>query len=323
MTENGWPACGPDLLDRNPVPGTSIVIPLQRGLPNVIMKAFAADFHAYVESLYNARGGSDEGGWTGTNSVPTSNHLGGTAMDLNWSDHTFRVSYAGFTQKEIDECRALLAWYEGMIFWGQDWNTPKDAMHFQMGYNTYNNIAKCNDFVKRKIRADGFSTYRRGGTGGGTNPPVVVQPVIWAERGSNGDHVKRLQQFLKDNFDSYAGALAVDGDFGPATEAAVREFQTRSGIDSDGVVGPITLEFLKRAGFRPEGGNVVADPPAPAKKWPADATDRELLEWLVNQFGPKLPNWGDDSSFGQNADGKEMTFRDGMAALKRTVDSLQ
>lgn len=161
-SENGWRMVDANHLDNSPVPGTDIRIPFHRGIPNTILKAFAADFHEFVESLYNARGGSDEGGWTLTNSVGSSNHLSGTAMDLNWSDHPFRVSYAGFTQAEIAVVRELLAFYEGMVFWGQDWNSPKDAMHFQMGYNTANNIPKCQDFIKRKIRPDGRSTFRRG-----------------------------------------------------------------------------------------------------------------------------------------------------------------
>lgn len=161
-SENGWRMCDAAECDNNPIPGTDIRIPLQRGIPNTILKAFAADFHEYVESLYNSRGGTDEGGWTLTNSVGSSNHLSGTAMDLNWSDHPFQVSYAGFTQDEIARTRELLDWYEGMVFWGQDWNSPKDPMHFQMGYNTYTNKAKCQDFIKRKIRDDGFSTFRRG-----------------------------------------------------------------------------------------------------------------------------------------------------------------
>jgi hypothetical protein len=82
VTQNGWPACGADQLDRSPIPGISIVIPLQRGQPSTVLKAFAADYHLFIESLYNSRGGTDEGGWTPTNSVATSNHLGGTAMDL-------------------------------------------------------------------------------------------------------------------------------------------------------------------------------------------------------------------------------------------------
>jgi len=45
------------------------------------MKAFAADINQFVESLYNGPNGSsgnDEGGWTATNSVATSKHLGGS-----------------------------------------------------------------------------------------------------------------------------------------------------------------------------------------------------------------------------------------------------
>jgi peptidoglycan hydrolase-like protein with peptidoglycan-binding domain len=37
----------------------------------------------------------------------------------------------------------------------------------------------------------------------------------------------------------------VDGAFGPATEAVVREFQRRSGLLVDGIAGPRTLTALK------------------------------------------------------------------------------
>lgn len=157
ITENGWPSCGIDGCDSNPIPGTSIKIPLQRGIPNTIMKAFAADFNAHVESLAV---GADEGGWTATNSVATSNHLGGTAMDLNWNQHPMGKAYDGYTATEIAAVRDLLSFYEQCIYWGEDWNTPKDSMHFQMGYNTYTNQAKCNDFIARKILSTGFSTYK-------------------------------------------------------------------------------------------------------------------------------------------------------------------
>lgn len=313
MTENGWPACGPDLLDRNPIPGTSIVIPLQRGIPNTILKAAAADIHQYVESLNNGRGGAsggDEGGWTGTNSVPTSNHLGGTAMDLNWNDHPFRVNWAGWSAQERVVLEELFGtkqnsrgpgagWYEGMVFFAQHWDNPIDPMHFQMGYGTYTDIARCNDFIRRKIRADGFSTFRRGGSGAGTVPDVVVQPSYWAEPGHNGEHVKRLQAFLNDPL---GAQLDVDGVFGERTMWAVQAFQRAVGIDADGIVGPITLAKLKDKGFNPDGGNVVATPPKP---WPQTATDRELLEYVAEQLGPGHKDWSSEG----------MTLRDKVWSL--------
>nr|WP_245891586.1 peptidoglycan-binding domain-containing protein [Planifilum fimeticola] len=40
------------------------------------------------------------------------------------------------------------------------------------------------------------------------------------------------------------GGLAIDGIFGPRTEAAVRSFQKKVGIAVDGIVGPVTWKKL-------------------------------------------------------------------------------
>jgi hypothetical protein len=67
--------------------------------------------------------------------------------------------------------REILGFYEDTMFWGQDWGgNPFDCMHFQMSYNTYGN-PHTQDFINRKIRSDGFSTFRRGST---TPPPPVL-----------------------------------------------------------------------------------------------------------------------------------------------------
>jgi hypothetical protein len=59
-------------------------------------------------------------------------------------------------------------------------------------------------------------------------------------RGSRGARVRAIQEWL-----TLQGiAVAADGDFGPATEAAVRRFQAREGMRPDGVVGKGTYAAL-------------------------------------------------------------------------------
>jgi len=59
-------------------------------------------------------------------------------------------------------------------------------------------------------------------------------------RGDRGADVETLQQKLVD----LGWQLDVDGDFGPATQDAVEEFQSSAGLSVDGVVGPQTWAAL-------------------------------------------------------------------------------
>lgn len=63
-----------------------------------------------------------------------------------------------------------------------------------------------------------------------------VQESAVSSRGDRGAAVKAIQRRL--------GLLRVDGDFGLATEHAVKRFQRRMGLEVDGVVGPNTREAL-------------------------------------------------------------------------------
>ena len=52
------------------------------------------------------------------------------------------------------------------------------------------------------------------------------------KRGLKGAPVRRLQEKL---------GIETDGDYGPATEAAVRDWQTGNGLAADGIAGPDTF----------------------------------------------------------------------------------
>lgn len=63
-------------------------------------------------------------------------------------------------------------------------------------------------------------------------------------RGSKGQLVRDLQTRLRTRYPAYARGVLTDGDFGPRTEAAVKEFQRRSRLAVDGIVGPRTWAAL-------------------------------------------------------------------------------
>lgn len=76
----------------------------------------------------------------------------------------------------------------------------------------------------------------------------IVGPKTWArldpptvKRGSDGETVKLAQQLITDyGYDPGP----VDGDFGPRTEKAVKQFQTDYGLTVDGIVGPKSWAML-------------------------------------------------------------------------------
>ncbi|MDP3697145.1 MAG: peptidoglycan-binding protein, partial [Candidatus Taylorbacteria bacterium] len=78
-----------------------------------------------------------------------------------------------------------------------------------------------------------------------TEPKIESGPVITRSLGigSSGEDVKKLQGFLKKFPDIYPEGLET-GYYGPATEAAVKKFQEKNGLETAGIVGPKTRALL-------------------------------------------------------------------------------
>jgi putative chitinase len=74
-----------------------------------------------------------------------------------------------------------------------------------------------------------------------SRPGSADRPVLG--RGSRGEAVARLQGLLQ----AQGFMLAIDGDFGPATEVAVAAMQARHGLAQDGIVTPELWEILEKA----------------------------------------------------------------------------
>ena len=60
--------------------------------------------------------------------------------------------------------------------------------------------------------------------------------LVLLKVGTHGETVKKLQTAL---------GIPADGNFGPGTEKAVRDYQQKNGLDADGMAGPVTLAKMK------------------------------------------------------------------------------
>lgn len=104
-------------------------------------------------------------------------------------------------------------------------------------------------------------------------------------RGSKGELVKSVQEYLKDE----SGAdLKIDGIFGSETEKAVKDFQKSHGLTVDGVIGPKTWAAM---GGAPEKDDFPDDPEEPEEpeepdELPEPPEDNGFVMvpkgWLIN-----------------------------------------
>ncbi|MCY0885286.1 MAG: peptidoglycan-binding protein [Firmicutes bacterium] len=101
-----------------------------------------------------------------------------------------------------------------------------------------------------RIEADGIigpvtwsSLNRALAQDGSSASPAYEAPAGIYREGDTGAEVRVIQTLLNE----HGAHLAVDGDFGPLTRAAVEAFQAAQHITVDGIVGPVTMARLQDA----------------------------------------------------------------------------
>ncbi|WP_194892037.1 peptidoglycan-binding domain-containing protein [Catenulispora pinisilvae] len=112
--------------------------------------------------------------------------------------------------------------------------------------------------------------------------------------GQKSGCVTELQELLNKN----GARIAVDGDFGPATLTAVKNYQSGHGLSVDGIVGPATKAAL-------EGGS-TPPPPSTGRStnydfarlvladggWPQSSNNiTTMVQWMASEEPPS--NWFD------------------------------
>lgn len=127
-SENGWRMVNRDGCSLPISPGMTYIntAPIRDGTPLVILSAWLKYYDTHIATV-----SSPVWGWSRENNVATSNHLSGTALDINapqwpWGQRTMPDDIKG-------RIRRGLEMFEDTVFWGADWGYA-DEMHFQMGY---------------------------------------------------------------------------------------------------------------------------------------------------------------------------------------------
>jgi len=225
--QNGWAASADKAainVDPNfSVAGVKFPGGVKSGDVSTVLRYVAEQFHAKVEPLRE--------GWCWgyayrdiRGSSGLSNHSAACAIDCNAPNHPLGKR-GTFSAAQVAAIRLIVKACDGVVAWGGEWTRP-DEMHFEIVGNTAA-VAK----VAARLR----------GTPAPTHPGLPTDGKI-LKRGDNNDAVKLLQRVLNAWYPSLR--LVVDGIFGPATEKAVRDMQSRAGLVVDGIAGPATLGRL-------------------------------------------------------------------------------
>lgn len=117
------------------------------------------------------------------------------------------------------------------------------------------------------------------------------------KKGSRGNEVKELQEFL---------GIGADGIFGSGTEAAVKKWQAANSLTADGIVGPATWDAMGLAStdasekvYETENGLVINRHYLPPGEYKAGPTKKEyvFLHHTAGWHNPfrTIDHWGRDS----------------------------
>ncbi len=227
---NGFSAVdyGSSLLGTYTVPRTEVRYSLRRETAPLFL-AFLGAWNAQIEPL------DPKSCWGHAyRATYTSFHACGIAADQNASRHPLGTNPASnYSAKQIERIHNLLNRFsyggQRIFRWGGDYTGRKDGMHVEL-------------VLPRATALRAVIALQ-------TAPPI--RPVIkphggWHpdfpyKKGQPQNHgVLTAQRMLI----QHGIRVGTDGLFGPATESAVRTFQSRAHLVVDGIVGPATWAAL-------------------------------------------------------------------------------
>lgn len=165
-----------------------------------------------------------------------SNHAYAAAIDLDAAHNAFNTGHGSIPMPVVAAFKA-----EGAR-WGGDYQHRTDPMHFEFcdGGEPARTFEQWLEFYHQPVSA----AARPSAQIGAPPPQTPVPALAILRKGAKGAAVGALQRALL----ASGAAIKVDGDYGPATEAAVKSYQVAHGLVASGAADQHTLAALKISG---------------------------------------------------------------------------
>ena len=144
----------------------------------------------------------------------------------------------GRTVDEITACHA--GWALGQIKSCPENSACPKADLFRMSETGWAFLRQVRYECAEDLHEAGMSAYTAADFASWCGVPNLPDVRLVIEPGTTGIVVEQLQVALV----ALGYNIAVDGTYGAGTEEAVRDFQSRNGLDVDGIAGPETREML-------------------------------------------------------------------------------
>jgi len=184
-----------------------------------------------IESLLSGNTSSDSSSSSGSNSS------GSTA---SIPTRTLRKGSTGSDVKSVQTRLKELKYYTGSIDGSYGNGTMNAVKAFQKN-NGLSDDGIAGTQTYKKLFSDSAKANGTASSGSSSSSSGYKIPDRTLRKGSSGTDVENLQQRLKDL--GYYTSL-VDGSFGSGTVNALKAFQSKHGLDADGVAGSATYKIL-------------------------------------------------------------------------------
>lgn len=181
--------------------------------------------------------------WTSSNSA---NDYVAITMEVANSSVAYPYPVSDATLENIiDLCTDICKRYNFKLIWTGD---SKGTLTV---HRMFAKTACPGDYLMGKMQYIADEVNKRLGEPSQPQPKSNFLPARgWFRLGDKSPNIGKIAKFMRKMFPSYTPKSALGDYYGENIQRSIKEFQSRTGLDADGCIGPKTLAKLEYYGFK-------------------------------------------------------------------------